>query len=329
MSKLVTLSHVTPTQDLAWSSLVSRSIAAWNDLILDEQRVSKDLHKDLLSKYHSLDQFLAESPRLFTFWFFQRRGAFMSQTRFRKWSREVLEDYVLIPAAPGYVWRTDCFFISHFWRKRENPDPDGETLRLHQAELEAQTWSYVWVDWTCMPQHPRSQPEETYFYHGLRTMSSIIRNTGFTYFYPPFKPRLWILYEIAEYYLTCSGGIQKTPDIELFLQHVDEMIENGVQKTLEKHHYHCYEDRDRQYLTSLLELLVLLRRLKINIHFVRMIMDHMTWFRVGSQSYPGLQLNRYEGSLVYLGNKHTFTPFPKWVSTSHLYTGRSLTDCTA
>jgi hypothetical protein len=298
MSELVTVPDVTPTQDLAWSSLVSRSIAAWNDLRHDGQPVRKDLIEELLTMYDSLDEFLAESPRLATFWFFQTRGAFMSQNRFRN----------------GYVWRTDCFFVSHFWREKDNPDPNGETLRLHQAELEAQTWSYIWVDWTCMPQHPRSPPEKTYFYHGLRTMSGIIRNTGFTYFYPPFKPRLWILYEIAEYRLTCSGDIPKTPDIELFLQHIDEMIEEGVQKTLEKHHYHCYEDHDRQYLTSWLELLVLLRQLKLDVHFVRMIMDNMTWHSsAGSLFYPGLELelNKYKGSLVYLDNKHTFTPFPK------------------
>ncbi|KAJ6284926.1 hypothetical protein J3E71DRAFT_390004 [Bipolaris maydis] len=217
------LSRVTPTQDSAWSSLVSRSITAWNELTPDELPFSKYLHEDLLSEYHSLDEFLAESPHSATFWFFQSRDAFMSQNHFRKWSREVLDDYVLLPAMPDY---------------RQNPDPDGQTLRLHQAQIGPQEWLYIWVDWTCLPQHPRSGPEETYFSHGLRTMSGVIRNTGFSL----------------------------TPDIELFLQHIDEMIEKGVQKTLEKHRYRCYEDRDRQY----------------------------------------------EGSLVYLGNKHTFTPFPKW-----------------
>ncbi|KAF2732702.1 hypothetical protein EJ04DRAFT_544551 [Polyplosphaeria fusca] len=301
------------SSDVAWSSLVSRSIAAWDDLISDEQPVPIDLHKNLLREYHSLDEFLVESPKLLTFWFFQRRSAFISQKRFKKWSREDLDDLVLIPASPGYVWRTDCFFVSHFWRSREHPDPDGTTLRLHQAELEPQTWSYIWVDWTCMPQHPRSPSEQKYFSRGLRTMSGIIRNTGFIYFYPPFKPRLWILYEIAEYHLTCVGGIQKTPDIEPFLQHINEMIEKGVLETLAKHHYDCYEDYDRQFLTSWLELLVLFRRLEINIDFIRKIMDHMTWFNVlGDQVYPGLKLNRYEGRLVYLGNELTFTPFPKW-----------------
>ncbi|OWY45251.1 hypothetical protein AALT_g4116 [Alternaria alternata] len=314
MSELVTVPDVTPTHDFAWSSLVSRSIAAWNDLRHDGQPAHKDLIKELLTMYDSLDKFLAESPSLATFWFFQRRGAFMSHNRFRKWSRDALDDYILIPATKGYVWRTDCFFVSHFWREKDNSDPDGDTLRLHQAELKAQKWSYIWVDWTCMPQHPRSPPERTYFYHGLRTMSGIIRNTVFTYFYPPFKPRLWILYEIAEFRLTSSGDIPKTPDIELFLQHIDEMIEEGVQKTLENDHYHCYEDHDRQYLTSWLELLVLLRQLKFDVHFVRMIMDNMTWqSSAGSHFYPGLELalNKHEGSLVYLDNKHTFTPFPK------------------
>ncbi|CAN9443198.1 unnamed protein product [Alternaria alternata] len=313
MSELVALPRVTPTQDFAWSSLVSRSVVAWNDLMHGGQPFRKDLIEDSLRRYHSLDEFLAESPRSITFWLFQSRGAFMSQSRFSKWSRDVLDDYVLIPAEPGFVWRRDCFLISHFWRERENPDPDGEILRLHQAELESQTWSYIWVDWTCMPQHPRSPPETNYFYRGLRTMSGIVRNTGFTYFYPPFKPRLWILYEIAQYHLTCSGGIPKTPDIELFLQHIDEMIEKGVQKTLEKHHCHCYEDHDRQFLTSWLELLVLFRQLKLNVDLIRRIVDRLTWQPVaGSYIYPALELYKYEGFLVYLGNKHTFTPFPKW-----------------
>jgi hypothetical protein len=105
----------------------------------------------------------------------------------------------------------------------------------------------------------------------------IIRNCGFTYFYPPFEPRLWILYEITEYVLTCDGGIRKTSDIELFLQHIDEMLETGVQATLEKHSYRCSCDRDRQYLTSWLELLILLSRLHFDIGGVRRIMDNMTW----------------------------------------------------
>ena len=53
-----------------------------------------------------------------------------------------------------------------------------------------------------MPQTPRLLPEEAYFNRCLRTMSGIIHNCGFIYFYPPFEPRLWIMYEITEYVLT-------------------------------------------------------------------------------------------------------------------------------
>jgi hypothetical protein len=228
--------------------------------------------------------------------------------------------YVLLPALPGFVMRRDCFFVSHFWRTQDHPDPDGEYLRLHQAELESQTWSYVWVDWTCMPQSPRSLPEQAYFHRCLQTMSGIIRNCGFTYFYPPFEPRLWILYEITEFVLTCSEVIGITPDIEPFREHIDEMLETGVQATLAKHGYRCSYDRDRRYLTSWLELVVLLRRLHFRVDTIRRIMDHMTWFNVhGTQYYPGVELNRYQGTLVVDGEMHTFTPFPPWVSAKNSY----------
>ncbi|KAH8627196.1 hypothetical protein IG631_16964 [Alternaria alternata] len=176
----------------------------------DGQPALKDLTEDLLNKYSTLDEFLAGSPRSAAFWFFQRRGAFMSQYRCRKWSSKALDDYVVTPAAP------------------------------------------------------------------------------------------------AESYLTCSGGIPKTPDIESFLQHIDEVLGKGVQETLKKYHYHCYEDHDRQYLTPWLELLDLLRQLKLDIDFDRTIMDHMTCQSgAGLVFYPVLGLNRFEGSLVHLGEKHT------------------------
>jgi hypothetical protein len=248
-------------------------------------------------------------------WFFQRRSAFMSQKRFQKWSRNRLEDYILLPASSGYVTRRDCFFVSHFWRTQDHPDPDGEYLRLHQAELKSQTWSYIWLDWSCMPQNQRSSPEAVYFQRCLRTMSGIIRNCGFIYFYPPFEPRLWILYEITEFVLTCSGGLPITSDIEPFLSHINEMLRTGVQATLVKHNYRCSHDRDRQYLTSWLELLVLLNRLDCNIEGIRKIMDHITWLNVQhTQWYSGIELNRFEGTLVVDGVTHTFTPFPRQVS---------------
>ena len=75
-----------------------------------------------------------------------------------------------------------------------------------------------------------------------------------------------------------------TSDIEPFLKHIDEMPKTGVQATLEKHKHRCSYDRDRQYLTSWLELLVLLQRSHFSIDMIRQMMDHMTWFSYPSDS---------------------------------------------
>ena len=83
-------------------------------------------------------------------------------------------------------------------------------------------------------------------------MSGIIHNACFTYFYPPFKPRLWILYEVTEHLLTCSGGIGKIPHIEPFLQRTNEMIEKGVQKMLAEHHLSLLR-RSRQTLPDIMD----------------------------------------------------------------------------
>ncbi|KFY33102.1 hypothetical protein V495_08431 [Pseudogymnoascus sp. VKM F-4514 (FW-929)] len=306
-----------PPHLASWRSLVSRSIAAWDNLATTDQTIYKStyLPKCVLEECHSLDDFFKQNGKPQVFWFFQQRSAFMSQERMKKWSRNELDDYILLPASPGFVSRRDCFFVSHFWQTQEDPDPDGEYLRLHQAELEPQAWSYIWVDWTCMPQSPRLPREQVYFRRCLGTMSGIIRNCGFIYFYPPFKPRLWILYEITEFALTSSGEIAITPDIKLFLQHMDEMVTIGVQPTLAKHGYCCSFDHDRQYLTSWLELLVLLRRLDFDVDRVRRIMDTVTWLKSSHVfNYLGAsvaELNMFEGTLVLDGERHTFTPFPQ------------------
>lgn len=301
-----------PPHLAAWRSLVSRSITAWDDLDRDKQITNKDLPTTMLQRYHSLDNFLQDRGRLLMFWFFQHRNPFMSQNRIRKWSRDKLDNYILLPTSKGFVMRQHCFFVSHFWQTKDHPDPDGEYLRLHQVNLESQTWSYIWVDWTCMPQSPRAPPEQEYFRQCLRTMPGIIRNCGFTYFYPPFEARLWILFEITEYVLTCEGDIPITPDIKLYLQHIDEMRTIGVRATLAKYGYRCSDDGDRRHLTSWLELLILLSRLNFDIYMIRRLMDFMTWSKASTLVYyPGVKLDRFEGTLVVNEETYTFTPFPQ------------------
>ncbi|OHF04115.1 hypothetical protein CORC01_00454 [Colletotrichum orchidophilum] len=207
-----------------WKSLVERSINAWPARMADMHRLAGDF----LQHYSSLDDFLCAPQANLLFWFFQRRQAFLSQKRLSKWSRDRLADYILMPASNGFVSRAECLFVSHFWTTSDDPDPDGTNLRLHQNLLAPQSWLYIWVDWTCIPQHPRTEKEEAYFLRGLETMPGIIRNCGFSWFYPPFQARLWILYEIAEYSLTCDYGIEETEDNKEFVKHIQEMQEVGV-----------------------------------------------------------------------------------------------------
>lgn len=142
---------MTSSSDKAWASLVHRSQEAQ-----DAIQAAGPASIKILREWTGLDEFMDQAPKTLMFWFFQRREAFLSQTTMQKWSRDRLDDYVLLPASPGYVLRTYCFFVSHFWQTRDDPDPDGTYLRLVQDNLRLQSWDYVWVDWSCIPQHPRS-----------------------------------------------------------------------------------------------------------------------------------------------------------------------------
>ncbi|KAL2879867.1 hypothetical protein SGCOL_004913 [Colletotrichum sp. CLE4] len=311
------VSQASGTTESAWKSLVERSINEWNA----PSGNMHDFAKGFLRSYTSLDGFLRSPRELPLFWFFQRREAFLSQKTFTKWDRNRLDDYVLLPALKNFVMRSECFFVSHFWTTSDDPDPSGDNLRLHQMELGLQSWSHIWVDWSCLPQHPRTEVEEAYFLPGLETMPGIIRNCGFIWFYPSFQPRLWILYEITEYTLTCDNGIEETEDNKEFVKHIREMEETGVRSVLSKYGYRCSDDRDKDYLTSCLEILCYLRRFGIDIVEVRRLMSDILWFSFTPdmmyQSHLGLvQIWRFEGALEFQGKRYEFTPYPKWASCS-------------
>ncbi|CAI6333008.1 unnamed protein product [Periconia digitata] len=303
---------------LAWCSLVDRSISAWDKIIAEHPTTSKEIATQFIKRHTELSSFLAESnvPNSGNpmFWFFQLRKSFLAQSVLSKWSPDKLDDYILLPALPGFVWRADCFFVSHYWRSPQHPDPDGKYLRLHQNDLRQYTWEYIWVDWTCMPQDPRSNVEQAYFRRCLRTVSGIIRNCAFAYFYPPFEAKLWILYEIAEFVFTCDGGLSSTPDLQPFLEHISEMQDIGVRETLHKYKYRCGYDRDWNLLVPWLELLVLMQKLPFDMDFIRKVMDDVTWFDVsGTQFYADIvEIDRYQGLLRFGGKDWRFTPFPKW-----------------
>lgn len=277
----------------------------------------------ILHTWSDLDDLLADSPYVSMFWFFQRREAFLSQRIMTGWDRDRLDDYVLLPAIPGFVTRGECYFISHFWRTEGHPDPAGMDLRLSQQQLQSDRWSYIWVDWSCLPQHPRSDTEETYFRQALNSMPAISSNCSFHWNYLPFQPRLWVLFEVAQYFLT-TLPISSPPDhmfpddVRLFKCHIDEMEQHGVQPVLARYGYRASFDRDREYLTSWLDLLILLKRIRLDIFNVRALFDSMTcqpWEpRIISVTPSSvIELRRWEGVLVVRQEIHTFQPFPESV----------------
>ncbi|POS80286.1 hypothetical protein DHEL01_v201336 [Diaporthe helianthi] len=305
---------------VAWSSLISRSLAAWAAL----DRPKHQLAESTLQSYTDLDDFLTKFSTGLggpMFWFFQTREAFVSQDAMTKWNRDRLDDYIILPGFPGFVTRDHCFFVSHFWHTHDDPDPEGRYLRLMQKELEASSWSYIWVDWTCLPQEPRSHNEEVYFLRALRTVPAIIRNCGFMWYYPGFEPRLWILYEVAEYVRTCENASEHlvTEDIKEFMGHITEMQEVGVGATLDKYGYKCTFARDKEFIAPWLELLVLLNRLGIDVDDIRRVQDGITWFRSCESMVIGtfngtVKIERFEGTLTLGGREYKFAPFTQWVS---------------
>ncbi|KAK3636188.1 hypothetical protein LTR56_014351 [Elasticomyces elasticus] len=232
-----------------------------------------------------------------------------------KWNRDSLDDYILLPAADGFVMRKECFFLSHYWHTSNHPDPRGEHLRFAQKELDLQHWSYIWVDWTCAPQEPRSLLEEIYFSKTLTSMPAIIRNCGFMCYYPTFKPRLWVLYEIAQYCLTSTTDLEKdvTWDTKVFAHHIQEMSRDGVHAVIKKYDYACTYERDKSLIVSQLDLLILLKRLAVSMLSIRRLLGRLVW-SPGIEDYYGqhedevIMLKPKIGCLEYNGKTYSYTP---------------------
>jgi hypothetical protein len=52
-----------------------------------------------------------------------------------KWDLDRLEEYILLPIDYGFANNQDCFFISHFWRTSEHPDPQADDMRFFREDL--------------------------------------------------------------------------------------------------------------------------------------------------------------------------------------------------
>ncbi|KAI1813018.1 hypothetical protein GGS20DRAFT_555056 [Poronia punctata] len=91
------------------------------------------------------------------------------------------------------------------------------------------------------------------------------------------------------------------------------MEKEGVRPTLDKYGYKCSHARDAEFLTSWLELLVLLRRLPLHMDIVRKLIRGLAWRPGGWKYYDIFHLSTDEGILDLEDGRHMFTPFPRWI----------------
>lgn len=297
---------------MAFQSLVDRSIAAWQAINYvgrepEEERLAGFIfNEQRLRGCHSLEEVLKRRG----YWFFQLRESFMQQKVFLKWDPTRLDEYILLPIWYGFVNKRDCFFVSHYWLTREHPDPHAVDLVQIQQDLKDKEWSYVWVDWTCVPQVPRTEFQQKYFNRMLQYIHMLVRDCAFEWRFPAFEPRGWILYEVAEYVIN-QKGFTWTDDNRPFIQHILQMLKDGVQPVIEKYGYQCARQGDLKLLVGWLELsILLLKILPNNIMVRRHIHDRIDEPYVGSfTDYDiGIEIDKVNGVISYQGKTHRFTP---------------------
>lgn len=292
----------------AFQSLVEKSIVAWNSIsfVGGDKNEAIEKHSTSLRKLDSIQDVLSGRE----YWFFQTREDFLSQSRPAKWDLNCLDRYVILPIDYGFVNSQDCYFISHFWRTKFHPDPEGTDLSQFREDLQDQEWSYVWLDWTCMPQVPRSENENRYFRKMLRSIPLLVQDCAFEWRFPTFEPRAWVLFEVATWLLNHSRTGWPTDDMAPFARHVGEMVSNGVIPTLEKHEYRCTTQGDMRLVTGWMEILVILFKIIPDMRIRQDTISHIFAPFVGSYSNPviGLAVDKSAGTITLNGTVHIFTP---------------------
>lgn len=290
---------------------------AWDSLAyyesLDDKQHEFDMASGVLRASKSLDD-LFESGRMY--WFFQRRSSFLQQNSFMKWDPDRLEEYILLPVEAGFVNNRDCFFVSHYWRTQEHLDPNGEDYLLVHGDLNKQEWSYLWLDWTCMPQLPRSATQETYFRRMLARIPALIRDSAYTWRFPDFQPRLWVLYEVAESVLGSPLlWDDPTPDVAPFVADVLAMTKVGVTQIIQQRGYCCTNDGDEELVIGCLEILVIFSRISLLPVDRKRILDSLMTPTFGDTSYWSgmgvIKVDKHAGIISHNGTKYRFTPIFK------------------
>ena len=292
--------------------LVERSITAWNALSYAGDPKLKDLHFQVLSEtlrgFESIDDLLRSE---IVFCFFQRREFFFWQDRFLKWNPIHLEhNYVLLPVGYGFINKRDCYYVSHFWRTKEHPDPQGEDFEIVAGHLAIESWEYVWVDWTCLPQSPRSNSQTEYATKMLQRTSILMRSCAFEWTYPLLvEPRLWILVEVAQHMLT-GNGFATTSQIGLVSNDVLAMETEGVRQVIRRRGYQCSIPGDYRLLVGWLELLVIASKLVPDVFLKRSLLDSLDASIVSNWNdhATGIEVNKATGIVSYGKQVYRFAP---------------------
>jgi hypothetical protein len=298
----------------AFQSLVERSITAWDSLNYVGEDRTFTVHRvaGMLRGLSSLETLLQNHQ----FWFFQLKESFIRKQLLLKWDPARLDEYILLPLDYGFVNCRDCFFVSHYWHSREHPDPEGHDMSLFLEDFAREEWSYVWVDWMCMPQAPRSELQQTYFKKMLEFIPALVRDCAFEWRFPAFEPCAWILFEVAQYVLK-GGTYTVTPNLRYFISHVHEMLEEGVRQVFSKYRYACTNGSDLPLVIGWLELLVILTKCVPNVSSRRMILDRVDRGYVGSLSFysmasphtsADIEIDKARGIVSCNGATYMFTP---------------------
>jgi tetratricopeptide (TPR) repeat protein len=301
------------TSSQPFRSLVEHSIEAWKRVSYRRgktQAIKK--HSQVLRSLDSLDDFL--NFRDHQYWFFQLRESFMRQKAFQKWDPDRLDDYILLPVEDRFANEADCIFISHYWRAPGHPDLQGEDLRPLQQRLHDGFWpkaAYFWVDFTCMPQWERTEPQKQFFTRTLKSIPMLVRDCTFTWHFPDFQPRLWVLFEAAEFTRNRSRPIPLA-DMEPFMKHLREMKGYGVRYVLNRHGYRCTNQGDRELVIGWLEILLTLSRIAPSIRTRRAILNAVdnSMVRTCHHQESGITVNKEKGTITMNERTYEFTPVP-------------------
>lgn len=65
------------------------------------------------------------------------------------------------------------YFVSHSWQSPAHPDPRGEHLALLKRYAAREADAHFWIDYSCLPQKPRSAEDEAFFRRTLPRIASI------------------------------------------------------------------------------------------------------------------------------------------------------------